>query len=92
MDEGNEFKNIEHLGVMTEELLGLSHLIQKSTSVAPRLFHDSAIEWVKVLNQLGSSAELDIVEWNGPHRDSEAKAWTLCMLHIWYTLAGALTI
>ncbi|KAG8722170.1 hypothetical protein FRC08_006284 [Ceratobasidium sp. 394] len=63
LNVGHEFRKIEHLDVMTEELLGLSHLIQKSTSMAPRLFNDSAIEWVKVLNQLGSSAELDIVEW-----------------------------
>ncbi|KAG8722162.1 hypothetical protein FRC08_006276 [Ceratobasidium sp. 394] len=92
LDEGNEFQNLEHADTMYETLLDLRHPIYRSTSVAPELFHDSAIEWVKVVAQLGSCAALDGIDLRHKDRNSLATNCVLCILRIWNILAGALTI
>ncbi|KAG9083301.1 hypothetical protein FS749_006144 [Ceratobasidium sp. UAMH 11750] len=53
LGEGQEFQNTACHDLVLNQLYQMKDAVDKSVSVAPTLFHNSSLEWRKVLDRLG---------------------------------------
>ncbi|KAG9097349.1 hypothetical protein FS749_006522 [Ceratobasidium sp. UAMH 11750] len=58
--EGNEFQATDMLDLMLDRLKKLGNTIERSVIAAPDIFHESKIEWIKVVDRMTLS-ERDVI-------------------------------
>ncbi|KAG8775636.1 hypothetical protein FRC12_001351 [Ceratobasidium sp. 428] len=91
-DEGHEFEDEVRLDVLLEHLTGLKPALEEAVTVAPELLlHESSIEFIKVMGQLGWALEVGLANFNEDEtKRSPITGRVMDMMLAWTEYANAL--
>ncbi|KAG8706784.1 hypothetical protein FRC09_002228 [Ceratobasidium sp. 395] len=89
---GHEFEDVVRLEVLLEHLTGLKPALEEAVAIAPELLlHESSIEFIKVMGQLGWALEVGLANFNEDEtKRSPITGRVMDMMLAWTEYANAL--